>query len=310
LTIDLPGSEVDVNVHPAKAEVRFKDRWQVQRVVEGAVRRALGNWETAPGIRTWSPIKRDATAVDVAALRQNVTGTLFARPLPGDGSSSVDGVLGGPAGSAADDFEGSVAPGADGPAFAEAVHVPVLQQLRRTWLLAESDDGVLLIDQHSAHERVLYERFMGALERGSEPAQRLLFPLTMHLSPAEAEAFEQNRDLLVRLGFEVEGFGGDTLIVNAVPFPHTRFDAPRCLRETLAELAGDRDSSAHARHERLAATVACKAAIKAGDSLSPAEMRGLYSDLARTKLAPHDVHGRATIVLLSWDELERRFGRQ
>ena len=116
--------------------------------------------------------------------------------------------------------------------------------------------------------------------------------------------------MLAQLGFEVEGFGGHTLLVNAVPMPHPRFDAERCLRETLAALAGDRDASSHARHERLAATVACKAAIKAGDELSPGEMRALFVALGDTTLPAHDVHGRSTIVQLSWSELERRFGRQ
>jgi DNA mismatch repair protein MutL len=177
-------------------------------------------------------------------------------------------------------------------------------------MLFEHDDGVVLIDQHSAHERVLYEQFMGMLERGEAPSQRLLFPLTLHLAPAEGEAFEANRDMLARLGFEVEGFGGHTLLVHAVPMPHPRFDAERCLRETLATLAGDREASTHARHERLAATVACKAAVKAGDELSPGEMRALFIALSDTKLPAHDVHGRSTIVQLSWPELERRFGRQ
>jgi DNA mismatch repair protein MutL len=189
-------------------------------------------------------------------------------------------------------------------------YVPPLLQLRRTYMMFEHDDGVVLIDQHSAHERVLFERFMGMLERGEAPSQRLLFPLTLHLAPAEAEAFEANRDVLARLGFEVEGFGGHTLLVNAVPMPHPRFDAERCLRETLAALAGDREASSHARHERLAATVACKAAIKAGDELSPGEMRALFVALGDTTLPAHDVHGRSTIVQLSWSELERRFGRQ
>jgi DNA mismatch repair protein MutL len=188
--------------------------------------------------------------------------------------------------------------------------VPPLLQLRRTYMMFEHDDGVVLIDQHSAHERVLYERFMGMLERGEAPSQRLLFPLTLHLAPAEAEAFEANRDVLARLGFDVEGFGGHTLLVNAVPMPHPRFDAERCLRETLAALAGDREASSHARHERLAATVACKAAIKAGDELSLGEMRALFVALGDTTLPAHDVHGRSTIVQLSWSELERRFGRQ
>ena len=292
LSIELPGRDVDVNVHPAKAEVRFRDRWSVERLVERAVRRALGTGESVSGVRVWAPVPASSGVVDVSALRPSAPGPLFSRA---------------PEEAGGDAFAEAAATGSIEDAY---VDVPPLQQVRRTWMLAERDDGVLLIDQHSAHERVLYERFMRTLDRGDAPAQRLLFPLTLHLSPAEDEAFETNRDLFTRLGFEVEGFGGETLIVNAVPMPHPRFDAPRCLRESLAALAGDRHASAHARHERLAATVACKAAVKAGDMLSVAEMRALYRDLANTTLAPHDVHGRATIVLLSWDELERRFGRQ
>jgi DNA mismatch repair protein MutL len=156
---------------------------------------------------------------------------------------------------------------------------------------------------------VLFEQFMRVMERGDAPSQRLLFPMTLHLAPAEAEAFEANREQFASLGFEIEGFGGHTLLVSSVPMPHPRFDAERCLRDTLAALAGDRFGSALARHERLAATVACKAAVKAGDLLAPAEMRALYLALAGTTLPAHDVHGRSTIVRISWDELERRFGR-
>ena len=92
--------------------------------------------------------------------------------------------------------------------------------------------------------------------------------------------------------------------------PHPRFDAERCLRDTLYALTGDRFGSRRsAKHERLAATVACKAAVKAGDALAPAEMRALFRDLSRTTLPAHDVHGRSTVVQVAWDELERRFGR-
>jgi DNA mismatch repair protein MutL len=309
---------VDVNVHPAKAEVRFRDRWVVERCVEEAVRRALGTFDAsaALGVRRWSPTAPawPSRPADVELLRP---------------SSASDGALfeGASNGASTLDYDADVALASGGdratprppePAFPPAPtfeappaqHVPPLLQLRRTYMMFEHDDGVVLIDQHSAHERVLYERFMGVLERGEAPSQRLLFPLTLHLAPAEAEAFEANRDVLVRLGFEVEGFGGHTLLVNAVPMPHPRFDAERCLRETLAALAGDRESSTHARHERLAATVACKAAIKAGDELSPGEMRALFVALGDTRLPAHDVHGRSTIVQLSWSELERRFGRQ
>jgi DNA mismatch repair protein MutL len=177
-------------------------------------------------------------------------------------------------------------------------------------MMFEHERGVVLVDQHSAHERVLYEQFMKMLESGEQPAQRLLFPMTLHLGPAEADVFERNRVTFERLGFEIEGFGGHTLIVRSVPLPHPRFNPERCLRETLAALTGDREASTHAAHERLAATVACKAAIKAGDALSPSEMRALFIALRDTTLPAHDVHGRATIVQLTWDEIERRFGRR
>ena len=165
----------------------------------------------------------------------------------------------------------------------------------------------MLIDQHSAHERVLYEQFMHPGKRGSAGAA-LLLPLTLHLSPAEVKPSFQS-GYLERIGFEVEDWR-HALIVNTVPMPHPRFDAERCLRETLDALTGDRVAGAAARHERLAATVACKAAIKAGDELSQPEMRALFAALRDTTLPAHDVHGRSTIVHLTWDEVERRFGRR
>jgi len=291
----VPADSVDVNVHPAKAEVRFRDRWTVERAVEAAVRRALGAPDAAAilGARVWYAASASAPSAsgsdDVALLR------------PRDDAD--DGL-----------FARGAAPGAAVPPAATRDDAPdrtapPLVQLRRTWMMFEREDGVVLVDQHSAHERVLYERFMRALERGDVPSQKLLFPLTLHLGPAEADAFDEHRDLLARLGFEVEGFGGHTLAVHAVPTPHPRFDAERCLRDTLATLGGDRAGSVAARHERLAMTVACKAAVKAGDALSVAEMQALFLALGETTLPAHDVHGRSTIVQLSWTELERRFGR-
>jgi DNA mismatch repair protein MutL len=188
--------------------------------------------------------------------------------------------------------------------------MPPLVQLRRTYIMFERPDAVVLIDQHSAHERILFEQFMRAFEEGAAPAQQLLLPLTVHLGPAEEEAFEEHRELFARLGFDAEPFGGTALIVRAVPAPHPRFDAERCLRDTLAALTGDRLAGVTARHERLAATFACKAAIKAGEALAPEEMRALFVALSTTALPAHDVHGRCTVVQLSWDELERRFGRR
>ena len=151
---------------------------------------------------------------------------------------------------------------------------------------------------------------MGEMESGHATSQTLMFPLTLHLSPGEADAFEANHEFFSKLGYAVEAFGGSSVVVHGVPSPHARFDAERCLRDSLAALTGDRLPSTHARHEHLAATVACKAAIKAGNLLAPDEMRALYVALARTTLPAHDVHGRATILQLGWDELDRRFGRR
>jgi DNA mismatch repair protein MutL len=321
LQVHVPGADVDVNVHPAKAEVRFRDRWPIERAVESAVRRALGLFEASAGIgwRTYTPAVSGVPAasawagepVDTSALRAaRVPDGLFAAPVERVAPAFDDAPWD------IDPVAGTVGMPAPAPVEAAAVSspepivVPPLLQLRRMYIMFEHDDGVILIDQHSAHERVLYEQFMGTLERGEAPSQRLLFPLTLHVSPAEADAFEANRQALVALGFEVEPFGGHALLVNAVPMPHPRFDAERCLRDSLAALTGDRRASEASRHERLAATVACKAAIKAGDAMSPGEMRALYIALAETTLPAHDVHGRSTIVRLSWDELDRRFGRK
>jgi DNA mismatch repair protein MutL len=311
LQLHLPSDTVDVNVHPAKSEVRLRERWPVERAVEHAVRRALGVLDASAGIGwpSWTPVvtpdwRQDVHTLEPAELRQPTTAEgLFAV----SNNASTESVSAEAEATRNEPEAGNAAaPNAD----AEMLRVPPLTQLRRMYISFEHDDGIILIDQHSAHERVLYERFMGTLERGEAPSQRLLFPMTLHLGPAEAEAFEAHRAALERLGFEIEPFGGHSLLVNAVPMPHARFDAERCLRETLAALTGDRATADATRHERLAATFACKAAIKAGDTLSPGEMRALYVALANTQLAAHDVHGRSTIVRLSWDELDRRFGRK
>lgn len=305
LNITLPANSVDVNVHPAKAEVRFTDRWPLERAVETAVRRALGTFDASAvmGSRFFSGARFTtnellSTPVDQSAVLSPL------RPAEGlfaEKGSASDGTTGVPG-----EYLSEPTPSVE----SRNAEIPELFQFRRTYITFEHDEGLVLIDQHSAHERVLYEEFMRSLESGSAPAQRLLLPITLHLGPAEGDAFELNREYLEKLGFEIEGFGGNTLIVSTVPMPHRRFDAERCLRETLDALTGDRVAGTATRHEHLAATVACKAAIKAGEQLSTAEMRALFASLRDTRLPAHDVHGRSTIVQLKWDELDRRFGRK
>ena len=291
LEIVVPADAVDINVHPAKAEVRFRDRWITERAVETAVRRALGTMESAAAVGApmlWTP--RTQTESGPAQWPPAAASSL---PLAPPAETPVSGLQ---------------SPVSGLPSVVE--EVPELTQLKRTYLMFEVDTGVVLIDQHSAHERILFEQFMQAFERGSSPSQTLLFPLTIALSAAEADALEQSRESLGQLGYELGAFGGQTVIVHAVPSPHPRFDAERCLRDTLSALAGDRPAASASKHQHLAATVACKAAIKAGDPMSAPEMRALFIALRACELPAHDVHGRQTIVQLSWDELDRRFGRR
>ena len=306
LDVVLSNDSVDVNVHPAKAEIRFRDRWSVERAVEGAVRRALGTMESAASIGSrFSYTLRppvEPVHVDASVLTRSVT---FDEPLFTTAPAVLEQAHSETGG---DTSNTATLPSQSTSAEVDAT-IPPLVQLRRTYIMFEHEEGIVLIDQHSAHERILYEEFMRTLTTGGVPSQRLLLPFTLHLGPTEAAAFEEHREYFERLGFEVEGFGGNTLLVNSVPLPHPRFDAERCLRDSLDALTGDRLAGTAARHERLAATVACKAAIKAGDALSQPEMRALFAALRNTELPPHDVHGRSTIVQLSWAEVERRFGR-
>ncbi len=298
LSVSLPANAVDVNVHPAKAEIRFLEKWPVERAIEKAVRRALGTFDASVAVGGRYFFQARTEAAVFGGVEVNKAAVLSPQPMPAGGL--FDNGNAQPATSAEQ----------SGAESREAAEIPELFQFRRTYIAFEHSDGLVLIDQHSAHERVLYEEFMHSLETGAAPAQRLLLPLTLHLGPAEGDAFEANREYLERIGFEVEGFGGSTLIVNTVPMPHRRFDAEQCLRDTLDALTGDRIAGTATRHEHLAATVACKGAIKAGESLTTAEMRSLFASLRDTKLPAHDVHGRSTIVQLTWDELDRRFGRK
>jgi DNA mismatch repair protein MutL len=300
LALTVPAADLDVNVHPAKLEVRFRDHFAVEAAVEAAVHHALGllvaaaPLGTSPAALPWE--HRAVVAPRGALPSGRGPADLFGPVAPGDAALF-----------AAHD-------GADGEAAAPvAGRIPgfrLLAQLHDAYLLVESPEGLLIVDQHSAHERVLFERAMQALDGGGASAQKLLFPLTLQLSPAELDAVEAHRELITRLGYELEPFGGRSLIVHAVPAPHPRFEAERCLREVAADLAGHRFGGMANRLERFASTFACRAAIKAGHALTRPEMEELLDRLMGSALPAHDVHGRPTIVQLPRHELERRFGRR
>jgi DNA mismatch repair protein MutL len=274
LFLDLPGDAVDVNVHPAKLEARFRDKFFVEKVVEEAVREAL-----AP--------------LDAAAPLGAI----------GYGLPAIGGDVHLPEGVPLELFAG-------GHPIAESRYpIAPLLQVFQTYLLFQTDTGVAIVDQHSAHERVLYEDVMRQLSGDGAPAQRLLLPLTLDFAPAELDAIEAHRELLARIGFEIAPFSGRSIVVHTAPNPHPRFEAARCLQELVADLAGGRFGGWQNRLERFAATYACRAAIKAGQTLDAGEMRELVVRLLTATLPAHDVHGRPSMVQLPKEELERRFGR-
>ncbi len=269
LFLDLPGDAVDVNVHPAKLEARFRDKFFVEKVVEEAVREALAPLESAAPL---SAVSHLPSAIGGIAMPLE----LFANP-----HQIADG---------------------------RRLMAPLLQ-LFNTYILFDAGQAVSIVDQHSAHERVLYEDVMRQLSGDGAPAQRLLLPLTLDFTPAELDAIDAHRELLARIGYEIEPFSGRSIVVHTAPNPHPRFEAARCLQELVADLAGGRFGGWQNRLERFAATYACRAAIKAGQTLDAEEMRQLMVRLLSATLPAHDVHGRPSMVQLPKEELERRFGR-
>jgi DNA mismatch repair protein MutL len=279
LDIGVAPDQVDVNVHPAKLEVRFRERIGVERAVEEAVRHALG------------------ALMASATLTEGPRGG-WAEGLSLPGVSAAAAELSLPLSASAPQLS------------AEQSFIAPLMQVFDTYIVYESPDGIVIVDQHSAHERIIYESAMAELASGRAASQQLLLPLTVELTDEELDAVETHRAELAAVGFEVEAFGGRAVVLHAVPAPHPRFDAGTCFREMIADLARGRFGGWANRLERFAATYGCRAAVKAGQRLSEPEMRRLLLRLFETDLPPHDVHGRSTIVQLPRDELERRFGRR
>ncbi|HEY7637502.1 MAG TPA: DNA mismatch repair endonuclease MutL [Gemmatimonadales bacterium] len=281
LRIEVAPEDVDVNVHPAKLEVRFRDRIGVERVVEEAVRHALGALVAAAPVGSWRPAPMAPGLEQMEPLEPSELFAPVATEEPiGIAEQTAD--------------RSQVTP----------------FQVFDSYIVYEAPDAVVIVDQHSAHERVLYEAVLAQLTGADAPAQRLLLPITLELTDEELDAVDSHTEELRRVGFEAEPFGGRSVVLHTVPAPHPRFDAAACFRELIADLARGRFGGWANRLERFAATYACRAAIKAGQRLDQREIRELLLRLFATDLPPHDVHGRATIVQLPREELERRFGRR
>jgi DNA mismatch repair protein MutL len=294
LFVDVPPHLVDVNVHPAKTEVRFADGRTVWTAVERAVRRALSG---AVG-------EMPEASAPAAGSLDRVEGAVqafFARSGPGEPTPSP-GWRGGSS-SAADRVAES--PAGDAP---EAL---VLGQHRLTYIVASDGEDLLLVDQHSAHERVRFERLLGQVDQRVVESQRLLVPIVLELSPELRPVLEANAEALQALGYEVDGFGGGSTRVRGVPALLGTRDPgvalERLLRDLLERESGDWIVSGV--RDRLAATLACHSAVRAGQGLTGESMAAIVRDLLVTHEPLRCPHGRPTLVRIPREDVSRWFGR-
>jgi DNA mismatch repair protein MutL len=198
----------------------------------------------------------------------------------------------------------------ESPTEGDAGAVHALAQYRNCYIVARDDRGLLLVDQHVAHERVLFEKLMRSGARGEASRQSLLFPVTVELPPAEELVLRESIDELERIGLAVEGFGGKTVVVREVPADCPAEEAPRLIAEVAsALLEGGRPGRPEEARRRAAATVACHAAVKINDPLSLEKMDYILGELFRCRTPTHCPHGRPIVLRVTLEEIERAFGR-
>ena len=277
LDLELDPGAVDVNVHPAKREVRFRD----ERSIFGEVQRAVRATLTQSQPFRLEPV-RTAGLDEGSRLRAPVLHDASA-PLY-TVSSPPPALVDGPAG-------GLLRP---------------LGQVLDGYLVAEGTDGVVLVDQHAAHERVLYNRFLGRLAGGPAASQPMLLPETLELDPDLAAAAADNRERLAALGFEVEEFGPRTFRVLAAPVETPAGRVPEAVRDLLGVMLVSRPQDLV---EKAAASLACHSAVRFGDRLETAEQRRLLRELEEAENSVTCPHGRPTRLVLDWQDLKRHFRR-
>ncbi|MDP2675088.1 MAG: DNA mismatch repair endonuclease MutL [Dehalococcoidia bacterium] len=283
LHLRLPFEDVDVNVHPAKAEVRFRDESAAFGAVQRAVRTAL--LESAP-----VPVAASVGGLELAVQPSMPPLWEHARSLERRES-----------GIAAEETAVAATPAAALPALR------VIGQFGSTYVIAEGPDGMYMIDQHAAHERVLYERFCRQRLEQRPDAQALLEPVTLELSPPQRTLLAEHEELLREHGFQVEPFGEGSYLVRALPAPLAASDPRQAVASFLDLMLEEGEGD---RRDRVAMSLACHGAIRAGQTLSSEEMRELVSLLEASE-APHTCpHGRPTMIHMSAETLARQFGRR
>ncbi len=306
LFIDIHPEWVDVNVHPTKAEVRFRDPDRIFTGIQRAVRRALLAYTPVSGVSDqlhWSnPTSALKTERDWDSNVGSSSGDSSRRSW--EQSISFEPPR--------DQDKTEISPELPSRSGMPVHHIEILRligQVACTYLVAEGPDGLYLIDQHAAHERILFERFM-AQRSTMVPAQSLLNPAVVELSPAQARALSEQLIHLSPLGFQVESFGLNTFLVRTVPSMLAGIDPAAAIRVVVEEFEEDETPLQAEIEARLVARICKRAAVKAGKILSPEEQRNLLNNLEACQSPRTCPHGRPTMIHISVDLLNRQFGRK
>jgi len=298
LFLEVEPAEVDVNVHPAKAEVRFREQDRVFSFVQRAVRRAL---------LAYTPVSQVAPTLWGTPAKQVDPAWSFASDQSSVNSDQL------PVGTEPPEVPPpSLLPSPPAPPL-HSPPVPLLRligQIGATYLVAEGPDGLYLIDQHAAHERVLFEKLMAQHNLKIIPSQALLTPAVIHLPSQSTETLVSNLPILQHFGFKVEPFGPNTFQVRAVPLLFIDSDPSAALRAVVEDFEEDETPLQAEVEARVAGRVCKRLAVKAGQVLSPEEQRALLNDLETCASPRTCPHGRPTMIHLSVDMLERQFGRR
>jgi DNA mismatch repair protein MutL len=310
LFIDGPAAEIDVNVHPAKAEIRFRDAGLIRGLIVGALRHALD----AAGHRASTTVAdaalsafragnggSSAVAMPRFALPPRRTPGLYAA---GNAFLAPDATSGAPV----ELSEAAAEPQAD---EAEAPLGNARAQLHGTYILAETASGIVLVDQHAAHERIVHERMKAALAARGVARQALLLPEVVELDPSLAARLVARADELAEFGLVLEGFGAGAVVVREVPALLPGLEIGALVRDLAEELAEwDATLSLKERIDSVCGTLACHTSVRAGNRLSQAEMDALLRQMEATPNSGQCNHGRPTYVSLALADIERLFGRR